>query len=212
MGPAGDKVVHVLWTNAGLSCDGDSVSLTNATLPAIEEIATGALPGIPKVQFHWPLIDYQVGDEFMQWFFKADAGQLDPFVLVVEGSIPNERIKSEGYWTGFGNNPQTGQPITVNEWIDRLAPKATAIIAAGTCATYGGIHAMERQPDRRDGSPRLPRLELEVEGRAPYRLRAGVPRTARQHGGDASLPPAPVGRKRADDPAGRQAQAEVAVR
>ena len=29
-----ETVVHVLWMNAGLSCDGDSVSLTTATLPA----------------------------------------------------------------------------------------------------------------------------------------------------------------------------------
>lgn len=29
----------------------------------------------------------------------------------------------------------------VREWIDRLAPKAWAVVAAGTCATYGGIHA-----------------------------------------------------------------------
>jgi hydrogenase small subunit len=136
-----------------MSCDGDSVSLTNATLPAIEEIATGVLPGLPKVQFHWPLIDYEVGSEFMQWFFKAEAGDLDPFVLVVEGSVANEKIKSEGYWTGFGNNPQTGQPITLTEWIDRLAPKAVAVVAAGTCATYGGIHAMEGNPTGSMGVP-----------------------------------------------------------
>ncbi len=153
MVPVGDKVVHVLWTNAGMSCDGDSVSLTNATLPAIEEIAMGVLPGLPKVQFHWPLIDYQVGSEFMQWFFKAEAGELEPFVLVVEGSVANESIKSEGYWTGFGNNPQTGQPITLSEWIDRLAPKAVAVVAAGTCATYGGIHAMEGNPTGSMGVP-----------------------------------------------------------
>ena len=30
----------------------------------------------------------QVGDEFMQWFWKADAGELDPFVLVVAGREP----------------------------------------------------------------------------------------------------------------------------
>jgi len=69
-----DQVVHVLWINAGLSCDGDSVSLTAATLPSVEDIAMGALPGLPKVQFHWPLVDYEVGDDFMQWFWKADAG------------------------------------------------------------------------------------------------------------------------------------------
>src|SRR5437763_11422453 len=148
---AEDTLIHVLWINAGLSCDGDSVALTAATQPSIEEIALGALPGLPKIAVHWPLIDYECGpnggaDDFLEWFFKADRGDLEPFVLVVEGSIPNEKIKDEGYWSGFGNNPATGQPITTSEWLDRLAPKATAVVAAGTCATYGGIHAMSGNP------------------------------------------------------------------
>ena len=42
--------------------------------------------------------------------------------------------------------PNSGQPITTNEWIDRLAPKALAVIGCGTCATYGGIHAMQGNP------------------------------------------------------------------
>ena len=71
-----DPIVHVLWMNAGLSCDGDSVSLTSATLPSVEEIALGALPGMPKVQFHWPLIDYEVGADFLRWFFEGEAGRL----------------------------------------------------------------------------------------------------------------------------------------
>ncbi len=62
-------------------------------------------------------------DDFLEWFFKADRGELEPFVLVVEGSIPNERIKAEGYWCGFGNDPATGQPMTTSEWLDRLAPR-----------------------------------------------------------------------------------------
>src|SRR5881394_3416418 len=136
-----DMTVHLLWINSGLSCDGDSVSLTNATLPSIEEIVMGAIPGLPKVVPHWPLVDYQVGDEFMQWFWKADAGELDPFVLVVEGSIPNEEIKPEGYWAAFGNDPVTGEPVTTSAWLDKLAPKALAIVCAGTCSAYGGIHA-----------------------------------------------------------------------
>lgn len=148
-----DEVVHVLWINAGLSCDGDSVSLTAATLPSIEDIAMGALPGLPKVQFHWPLVDFEVGGDFMRWFFDAEEGRLEPFVLVVEGSVANEKIKKEGYWTGFGNDTRTGQPITLSEWLDRLSPKATAIVAAGTCATYGGIHAMEGNPTGAMGVP-----------------------------------------------------------
>ena len=106
---------------------------------------------------HWPLIDFECGpnggaDDFLEWFFKADRGELEPFVLVVEGSIPNE-LHDDGYWCGFGNNPATGQPMTTSEWLDRLAPKATAIVAAGTCATYGGIHAMAGNPTGAMGVP-----------------------------------------------------------
>ena len=46
----------------------------------------------------------------------------------------------------MGTDPDTGQPITTTEWIDRLAPKALAVVGAGTCATYGGIHAMDGNP------------------------------------------------------------------
>ena len=46
----------------------------------------------------------------------------------------------------MGVNPANGQPITTNEWIDRLAPKAAAVVAVGTCATYGGIPAMKNNP------------------------------------------------------------------
>src|SRR5262249_59975228 len=51
-----------------------------------------------------------------------------------------------GYWAALGTDPATGQPITTCQWVDRLAPKATAVVGAGTCATYGGIHAMEGNP------------------------------------------------------------------
>src|SRR5215471_6054104 len=147
-------LVHILWINAGLSCDGDSVALTAAMQPSIEEIVLGALPGLPDVAVHWPLIDYSLGgEEFMKWFHMADRGELEPFVLVVEGSIPNESIKKEGYWAAFGNDPGTGQPITTSEWLDRLAPKALVVLAVGTCATYGGIHAMSGNPTGAMGVP-----------------------------------------------------------
>ena len=36
--------------------------------------------------------------------------------------------------------------MTLNSWIDQLAPKAWGVVAVGTCATYGGIHAMAGNP------------------------------------------------------------------
>jgi len=140
------KEIHVIWMTTGLGCDGDSVSITAATQPSIEDLVLGSIPGLPKVHVHNPVIAYEVGDEFMKYWFDAAAGKLDPFVLVLEGSVPNEKIKKEGYWAAMGTDPDTGQPITTNEWIDRLAPKALGIVACGTCATYGGIHAMEGNP------------------------------------------------------------------
>ncbi|MEO7193427.1 MAG: hydrogenase expression protein HypE [Pseudonocardiaceae bacterium] len=153
-----ESQIHILWINGGLSCDGESVSLTAATQPSIEEIALGALPGLPKIALHWPLIDFecgpeQGGDNFIEWFHKADRGELEPFVLVVEGSIPNETINRDGYFTGFGRHPGTDQPITVNEWLDKLTPKATIVLAVGTCASYGGIHAMAGNPTGAMGVP-----------------------------------------------------------
>jgi hydrogenase small subunit len=140
--PPDVKEVHVVWLTAGLGCDGDTVSITAAEQPSIEDILLGTIPGLPKVHLHNPVLAPQTGDEFMDFFYQAERGSIDPFVFVVEGSIPNEQIKSEGYWAAQGTDPVTGQPVTTCEWIDRLAPKAWAVVAIGTCATYGGIHAM----------------------------------------------------------------------
>lgn len=144
--------IHVLWITAGLSCDGDTISMTAATQPSLEDLVLGAIPGIPKMHFHNPVLAYENGDEFMQFLHRAAANELGPFLLVVEGSIPDEKNKAEGYWAAFGRGPD-GQPITTCEWIDRLVPHAWAVMAAGTCAAYGGIHAMAGNPTGCMGLP-----------------------------------------------------------
>ncbi|HVK07994.1 MAG TPA: hypothetical protein VM597_04365 [Gemmataceae bacterium] len=138
--------VDVLWITAGLGCDGDTVSITGATQPSLEDLVLGVLPGVPRVRLHNPVLAYGAGEEFLAPFRKAAEGKLGPYVLVMEGSIPNERNKAEGYWAGLGTDAATGQPILTTDWIDRLAPRAWAVVAIGTCATYGGIHAMAGNP------------------------------------------------------------------
>src|SRR2546429_3601617 len=142
-----EGVVHILWMQGGLSCDGDSVALTAATQPSIEEIALGALPGLPKIAVHWPLIDFECGpeqgaDNFIEWFHMADRGELDPFVLVVEGSAANAQIRQEGYFTAFGKNPETGLPVTHMESLGHLAARAPQILCHGACPLFGRVHAM----------------------------------------------------------------------
>jgi len=113
--------MHVAWITAGLGCDGDTIAMTAATNPSIEDLVLDALPGIPTVRLHNPVLAYEVGDDFLRVMHRAAAGELGPFILVVEGSIPDETNKSEGYWAAVGTDEATGQPITTCEWIDRLA-------------------------------------------------------------------------------------------
>src|SRR5215468_8804312 len=160
--------IDILWLTAGLGCDGDTIAMTGATQPSIEDLVLGALPWIPKVRFYNPFLAYENGDDFVRPFRQAAEGAAErPFILVVEGSIPDEHNKTEGYWASFGTDSLTGQPITTCDWIDRLAVHAWAIIATGTCATYGGIHAVEGNPTGCMGLPDYLSWE--------WKSRAGIP-------------------------------------
>jgi hydrogenase small subunit len=140
-----DEVV-VLWITAGLGCDGDSIAITAATRPSLEDLIAGVLPGVPRVRLYNPVLSYEVGDDLLAAFERGAAGALGRFILVVEGSIPDESNHESGVWAGFGTDAESGQPIPTSRWIDRLAPEAWALIAIGTCAAYGGIHAMAGNP------------------------------------------------------------------
>jgi hydrogenase small subunit len=58
--------IDILWITAGLGCDGDTVAMTAATQPSIEEILLGGIPWIPKVRLHNPFLSYDNGAEFME--------------------------------------------------------------------------------------------------------------------------------------------------
>lgn len=142
----GVEEVHILWISEGMSCDGDTVSITAASQPSIEDVVLGLIPGLPKVHLHNKVLAFETGEDFLAAFRQAARGELEPFVLVIEGSIPNEKINGDGFWSAFGNRESDGQPMTLPEWLDLLAPRALAVVACGTCATYGGIHAMAGNP------------------------------------------------------------------
>lgn len=140
------RVVHVLWLATGLGCDGESVAMTGATNPSLEDLLRGGLPGMPRIALYNAMLAYESGDDFMAAFWRAARGALDPFVLVLEGSVPNECISGAGHWSGLGVDHESGQPIATTTWIDRLAPRAAAVLAIGTCAAYGGVPAMRGNP------------------------------------------------------------------
>jgi hydrogenase small subunit len=144
--------IHVFWL-AGMSCDGCTIAVSGATNPGIEGLLAGIVPAMPKVVLHHPVLSVTAGAEFMAAHHKAWKGELGaPYVICMEGSIPDERIaaRTGGYWSGMGAEQRgthdTHQPIPTAEWLSRLAPGAAAVIAVGTCATWGGIPAAEGNP------------------------------------------------------------------
>jgi hydrogenase small subunit len=146
------KIVHVYWL-AGMSCDGCTISVAGATNPGIEGLLAGVVPAMPKVILHHPVLSPEAGAEFVQAFLDARDGKLGaPYVVVFEGSVPDERIaaRTGGYFSAMGvsaiDEENAGQPVPTATWLARLAPGAAATIAIGTCATWGGIPAAEGNP------------------------------------------------------------------
>src|SRR5262245_49702823 len=90
--PPAVKDVHIGWITAGLGCDGDPVSLAAGTQSSVADVVIGAIPALPRVHLHSPVLAYEVGDAFLKYYDQAEQGLIDPFVLVVEGSIPNENL------------------------------------------------------------------------------------------------------------------------
>ncbi len=142
------KVVHVFWL-AGMSCDGCTIAVSGATSPGVEGLLAGTVPAMPKVILHHPVLSVEAGEEFVRNFRLAEEGALGaPFVIVYEGSVADERIAAEtgGYWAALGVDvlpDGVRRPIPTAEWLKRLAPKAAAMIAIGTCATWGGVPAAQ---------------------------------------------------------------------
>ena len=69
------EAIDILWLTAGLGCDGDTIAMTGATQPSIEDIISGAIPWIPRVNFYNPFLAIEVGDEFVRPFRDAAEGR-----------------------------------------------------------------------------------------------------------------------------------------
>ncbi len=147
------KKVYVFWL-PGMSCDGCTVSTIGATEPSIEELLTGALPGVPVMVLHHYQFEMESGDHFTYTMEQAEAGALDaPYIIVYEGSITDENLTvgAEPFAVIGSSLPaftpaQGRQRRSTPEWVRRLARGAAVTIAIGTCATWGGIPAAVGNP------------------------------------------------------------------
>jgi hydrogenase small subunit len=148
----GSGTVHVFWLS-GMSCDGCSISMIGATTPSIEDLSLASIPGVPRLVMHHPMLSDDAGSDFMQAYRDAADGTLgQPYVLVVEGSVPDDQaMDGAGHFAAMGlgsdwprsrgSGVAAEQPVKTSDWIWALAPGAVVTIAIGTCATWGGIPA-----------------------------------------------------------------------
>jgi hypothetical protein len=188
--------IDVLWITAGLGCDGDTISMTAATQPSLEDILLGGIPWIPKVNFHNPCLAYANGEDFLKPFHRAAQGDLSPFILVIEGSIPNENNKTGngsrdkkmnkdileesrrvlgGIWNRSENRPahphlRLDRSLGA-QGLGRRCCRHLRHLWRNPC--HGG------QSHRMHGARRLLRLEMEIDGGDSHRVRARLPGSTR---------------------------------
>lgn len=124
----------VIWLQAQ-SCSGCSVSFLNSNSPGAAQVLTEYI----SLRFH-STISAATGEVAMDVVNKtiSEGG----FVLAVEGSIPS--LMPEACLMG-------GEEI--EHIVKRAAKSASAVLALGTCASFGGIPAAENNPTGAIGVP-----------------------------------------------------------
>jgi hydrogenase small subunit len=136
------RTVTVVWL-AGGSCEGCTVAVLGASRPALETLL-GGLYDLPPLRLVHPFLALETGAAYRAQLERAVAGELDPFVLVFEGSVFAEERAGDGWFARLGEH--AGRAVTVRDWLLRLAPAAAAVVAIGSCATWGGVPAAAGSP------------------------------------------------------------------
>jgi hydrogenase small subunit len=133
--------IPVLWIQAG-TCTGCSVSVLNAVSPTIKNVLIDEIiPGKHiNLKFQATVMAGQ-GDPVIKILEDAPRTMKGGYVLVIEGAIP---IKDNGIYGTLGE--KDGKALPMVDWVKSLSRDALAIIALGTCATYGGIAAGKPNP------------------------------------------------------------------
>lgn len=128
--------INVIWIQ-GQTCSGCTVSITNSSYPSIVDVLLGSFAPAAGLQlaYHQTIMP-EWGDDALNILRRAEEGALEPFVLVVEGSVPDESKAGGGFWCMIGE--ENGHPVTFNDWTMRLSKGAAAIVAVGSCAAFGG--------------------------------------------------------------------------
>jgi len=156
-------MTRVLWLQAA-GCGGCTMSLLCAENPGMVDLLADA-----GIRFLWhPALSLETGEEARALLQDIADGQQSVDILCVEGAIargPN----------GTGRFQMlSGTGRSLMEWVRDLAPRASHVVAVGSCAAFGGVTAAGGNPSDAVG--------LQYEGAHPgglfppdWRSRSGLP-------------------------------------
>jgi len=137
------KVVEIpaVWI-AGAACSGCSVSLLNTVSPNIQNVLVDqVIPGKHiSLKFHATVMAGQ-GKQTIQVIRDTEKNYKDGFILCVEGSVSTG---ADGNYCTIGM--EDGRELTMQEVVESTASKALAVLAIGSCASFGGIPSGEPNP------------------------------------------------------------------
>ncbi len=127
----------VIWLSFQ-ECTGCTESLLRTTKPALDELILDLI----SLDYHEALMapSGHLAEEARQKAMKENAGK---YILVCEGAIPT---KDDGIYCKIGGR-------TALEIVREAAESAGAIIAIGSCASFGGIPAADPNPTGASGIP-----------------------------------------------------------
>ncbi len=126
-GEAAKANLPVVWIQ-GSACGGCSTSFINSVHPELREILSEVL----DLTFH---------PNLGQTAAPMDTGRnhRGKFILVIEGAIPKA---NKGAFNIIGED-SSGNDIPLIDVVSNLGEMAGTVVAVGTCASYGGVSAVE---------------------------------------------------------------------
>lgn len=129
----------VIWLHFQ-ECTGCTESLLRTSHPALSTL----ILDLVSLDYHETLLAAagHQAEKCLEDTMKAHEGK---YVLVIEGAIP---VKDDGIYCKIGGK-------TALELANTVAAKAGAIIAIGSCASWGGIPSADPNPTGATGAPEV---------------------------------------------------------
>jgi hydrogenase small subunit len=135
------KEYPLIWMQVS-ACSGCSVSVINTIHPSIKNVILDQiLPGHQLFLNYHSTLMAATGRRSTDMALETARKYKGKFIYIVEGAVPT---REDGAYGTLGE--EDGKPVTMLEWVRRLAPDAMAVLTVGTCAAYGGIAAAAPNP------------------------------------------------------------------